>query len=479
MSVTVIVWCRRCGVEAPEIGDLGFVGTPRLTGRKQDGLLPFGVLYEGFAALGMVTAELAAFKAFLDAHAGHPIDRSSDDGEEGSGGDEPEARAPSRLEAFRFAGGAFVQGFHELACPRCEKTFRASSAERLKPFEDFAPNAAAIARFQRDVVEADGDNFYRVIGFPFEDVARIGKFLKAHAGHGVRARIDRAEHAGPASSRAGTTTAAEPWTPPTWAPEAHERFLGPVSASTPPLLAGLLHFDAARRADACAALAATGECFALGYLVPLLEDPASAVRVAAARAIGALGDPRGVRALGRALLDESAEVREAARAALARLGSSEDESLRQARSLRGPYDVPLGGYKRMAATPEALAAAVRDPRRSVRHAAVQSLATKQREPWARELAFVVAIDPHGDFRHRTAEWLRKSDDPRAVPTLLALLADHHERSATAAASELGRRPIPEVEAALHEAIGRGEARIAEAAADTLGKLKAPRAGSRR
>lgn len=475
MGVAFSAWCRRCGVGAPEVGDFGYIGAPTLGERKRGGLLPFGAIYQGFAALRMVTVELAAFKAFLDAHPGHPIAQRSDLGEEDFDAEEEKAR-PGRLKPFRFRSDRFVEGFYELTCDKCKETVRANSSDHVQPFEEFAVIGDDIALFQANVVRGSSDNFYRVGGFPFDDVEAFGQFLRAHGRHGVRARLDRAEHAAPPP---GLDTTAKPetsWTPPDWAPEEHEGYLGPVPADLLARLVRLRHWDAASRAAACAEVGARGQLGALGYIASLLDDPEVLVRASAAQAIGSLGHPAGVRALGRALLDEAEEVRAAAREALASRGVDEAEAVRQARGLRGPYEGVREKELRIAAKPEAVEAALRDPRLPFRYAAAATLQRRRNDPWARELALVLAVDPHGYIRRDAADALAGSDDPRAVTTLLALLSDYHGSPAEKAAEALGPLRLPEAVEPLVHALVRGQgAMLTFAAGRALEQLRDPRA----
>lgn len=456
------------------MGDFGYVGAPVLGAtRKRGGLVPFGVIYEGFAALRMVTSELAAFKVFLDAHDGHPITQSSDFGEEDfDGGEDGEEEGPGRLKAFRFKSGRLAEGFYELSCPQCSEVFRASSSGKFLPFDEFSPTREDLERFNTGVLRTDDENFYKVGGFPFDDLGALSHFLATHRGHDLRGRLDRAKPA-PAPPAMAKKPTVESWVPPTWAPEEHEEYLGRVRLDVLPRLAALHHWDAARRAAACAEVAATGEHGVLGYLVALLQDPEIPVRVAAVRAIAVLGDPRGVRALGRALLEEAEAVRDAARQAVPILGASEAEAVRQARTVRGPYmPAPRREFK-PAATPEGVEAALRDPRVSFRYAAAELLGKKHRESWAQDLFHLLAVDPLGYLRDDAAEGLATRKDPRADPALLALLSDYHPSPAEKAAKAVGARRLRKAVEPLVQALCRGGVSLASAAGEALEKIGDP------
>jgi HEAT repeat protein len=468
MGVTFTTYCRRCAVEAPEMGDFGYVGAPALgRGRKKGGLTPFGVIHDGFAALRMITPELAAFRAFLDEHGAHPLVQASDLGEDLDR--DESAPPPSRLKRFCHRARS-VDGTYELACAQCAEAVR-SAVSRIVPFEEFSPGAGEIERFRANVVRAGEDNFYKVGGFPYDDVPALDAFLKAHRAHDLRARIARAPRAA-APKSAASAPPKGPWTPPAWKAEDHEDHLGRVAAGTLSLLAGLWHVDPSRRIAACAAVGETGERGALGYLVALRDDEEPAVRAAAALAIGRLDDERAVRPLGVALLDEADEVREAARSALASRGADEADALAEARSLRGPYAVWSAREARTPATPQALEAALRDPEGAgmdERSAVVR----KRREPWARDLLFVLAVDPSPWNREAAAKAIASIDDPRRGPALLALLDDRAPGAAAAAATALGEAGIAEAVPGLLRAVRRGDGELTEAAGKALARLRPP------
>jgi len=106
MGLTVNTYCKRCRVAAPEIGDYGFIGSPTLGPRPRGGLTPFGEIYAGLAALRLVTPELDAFKAFLDAHRRHRIVQASDDDD---ADEEPPELAPFCHGAGRVSAGTYVE----------------------------------------------------------------------------------------------------------------------------------------------------------------------------------------------------------------------------------------------------------------------------------------------------------------------------------------------------------------------------------
>lgn len=470
MSVTFSAYCRRCGVAAPELGDFGYVGLPLLRPRAKRGLLAFGTIYQGLAGMGMVTAELAAFLAFLQAHDGHPITQSADGIEEDF--DDDASETPKRLKAFRFKLARQVEGQHELACEKCDTAFRSSSSERFAAFKEFRPSAEALRLFVANFLKADDENFYHVAGFPFDDRDELAHVLAKHGRHGLVVRLVPTDRL-PRVGKATRIPPAAPWTPPVWLPQEHEGHLGKVTPGTLLLLYGLHHGDAQRRARACSDVAARGERAALGYLVPRLDDPEVAVRVAAVAAIAALGDPRGLRPLGRALLQGPEAVRSSVRQALEALGVAEDEALAQARALRGPYPVPENKTK--SSTPAAIEAVLRDPRSLGSYEALQTVVRRRSQPWASDLCLLVAANPGGYVRGSAAPGLAGRRDPQADAALLALLSDYHSSPIEAAVKVVARRRLSGAGVLLTRALAFGDQLVSEAAADALERTPEPAA----
>ena len=430
MGVSFSVSCTRCGVEAPEVGDFGYIGIPTTDPRKRRASLrSFAAIHEGLAALGMLTHEVEAFHAFLEAHRGHPLRQFNDHGDEEFEADAEDSVSPGRSRAFRFQE-RFPDAFHELSCS-CGAAYRAGSSEPLRPFEPFVPARKQLACFKSNVLAIDDDNFYRVAGFPFDDLRHIADFLEKHSGHTITARLTTGETSPSLAPRGGTT--GEPaWTPPAWKAEESERALGPVSDTA--ALYDLHDRDAAVRASGASKLGRLGEAGALGYLVSLLDDPESSVRVAAVRAVGLLPDPRRARALGHALSDEAEEVRAAVRQALAAATIPEEEALHRSRSPQGPY--ADGTSSKVATDREALTLALRDPRWSVRSLAVEKLEALQGKD-AVELLLVAGGDPAPGVRDGVPHELARHDDPRAVAALLRMLRDRALMPHSAAVKALG------------------------------------------
>jgi HEAT repeat protein len=414
MGVTVTAYCKRCRIAAPEVGDFGFIGSPTLGPAKRGDVTPFGTIYEGLAALRLITPELASFKAFLDEHGKHPLVQLSDADEEG------EDAAPPKLKAFRFRASGFVAGFYDLRCGKCDQTFRAN-ADAVRPFEPFTPSPDEIALFVKNAPGTDDDAVYHVGGFPFDDLDALHEFVRAHRNHGLSARLERGVAARPKPTAEPDIAPAEPWKAPQWKPEASENALGPVKPEWLPALADLQHRDPERRASAATDLGRREAAGALGYLVALLMDEDARVRRAAVEAVGALPDDRAIRALGRALFDESADVRKAAEGVLLRRGVSAAEARKRAEAPHGPYEEPQRAkavrFERASAE-----VALRHPLYwDVRMKAAEALVFKTKQPWAVELLVLAAVDPKYSIRREAAMGLKQLKDPRAVEALRRLV----------------------------------------------------------
>lgn len=442
MGVTFGVVCERCGVEAPEVGDFGYIGAPSLELRKRrDGLQSFGSIYEGLEAIGVVTQEIEAFKTFLDEHRGHPIalygdgvdveEELDEDAETEADADTP-APAPARAKPFRFTR-KFREIFHELHCETCHETRRSSESAALRPFEPFAVSADRIKHFRERVVRTD--SLYRVGGFPFDEVAELDEFLGKHQRHHLIARLAGGKTAPRPKGVAPQARAIEPWTPPEWPPEASEHALGPVADEDLPALMSLRQGDPAVRREAAVEIGRSRKPALLGYLVSMLDDPEATVRAAAVTAIGAIPDARIGRPLGRALLDESEDVRSAARGALLAAGIGEADARAEARAPRGPYTKPAG---RIEASIPGFERALGDPRALVRHDAVERLA-KSRIAGASGLLLRALADPWALVRNEAAVALSAwGRDPRVIPALMRSLTEHGAAPDTSAIVSLGK-----------------------------------------
>jgi hypothetical protein len=75
VSVTAVVVCVTCDMQAPPIGDLGHLGYPSLDDRAtcHGELATFEHLYKGVAAIGYLPWPLEALRAFLVEHGQHDV----------------------------------------------------------------------------------------------------------------------------------------------------------------------------------------------------------------------------------------------------------------------------------------------------------------------------------------------------------------------------------------------------------------------
>jgi HEAT repeat protein len=447
LGVAYTTVCTLCGVEAPEVGDFGFIGAPSLeTKRSKKGTHPFGYLYAGFAALGLLTEEIEAFKAFLEAHHGHKLHRYDDAGgeelgEEEDGDDGAGSVSPSKpTRKFTFKKGKFVEAFHELACEECGEVYRGSSSEKLRPFEPMPLTRERVTLFETNCGDIESHT-YRVGGFPFEDIDPIARFLRKHSGHAVVVRLDAGEASPRARGIGKRRTEVPGFTAPEWAPAEDEDALGVVaSESTWPLLAALRHREAATRRQAVASVARTRDPGTFSYLASMRRDPDSGVRTAAFTALAAIDDPRRLRVLGYGLLDESDDVRSAARAAIAATGATEEQAAAAALSVRAPD--PRDAEKMKLAAP--LDDALRDPSSSVRCKAVKALG-KSREDTAPMWLLRALADPDAWVRSNAAGALADHGkrDPRVAPALMAALDDYNDSVVSASIKTLGKLKVNE------------------------------------
>jgi hypothetical protein len=288
MGITFSAVCLKCGVEAPEVGDFGYIGLPVANPEKSRGALQgFGFIYAGFAAVGAFSEELEAFKAFLDEHGAHPIRQYFDSGEQDFGNDEEIDEPPRRIKRFRFKKRGFVEAFHELYCENCKTSYSSGSSERLRKFDSIPLTPERIDLFLTNVAQVDEVNFHKVGGFPFDDIHHIAAFLRKHKKHHPVARMSKGE---PSKKTPGLRKrGVEAWKPPEWLPENHENALGrPKTEEEWSLLMALRHREPSRRREAAQALGKTGNTAFLGHIVSLLHDPETTVRAAAVQAFGTL-----------------------------------------------------------------------------------------------------------------------------------------------------------------------------------------------
>jgi outer membrane protein assembly factor BamB len=244
LSVTASVECTECRVAGPSVGDGGAIGfpsaedSPRLFGQ----LSSFAYIYEGLRAVGAVTWELAATRAFVEAHAGHRMALYFE-GEEYGGrpGAAPATRGP--LAHFSFDEAGFLSGFFEVCCPACGSSFRESWPSRYRPLDRHVISRGDWREFQRRVRLVDSLNFHRLAGVLdwHGDQSRLASFLEAHGRHAPVARVVHEEEwRAPALGRSAGPGG--PVMRPSWLPSTGH--VSPRVELAPPLRLLFRHGDA-------------------------------------------------------------------------------------------------------------------------------------------------------------------------------------------------------------------------------------------
>jgi HEAT repeat protein len=454
VGISVTTVCARCNVDAPEVGDFGYIGLPSLESKRtRKHTQPFGCLYAGLAALGLLTEEIEAFHAFLREHRGHPIRQFSDaegaEFEDDVGEQDDVAPAPASTEKFVFRKGTFVEAFHELRCEACGEVQRARESARLRPFATRTLTKKELKLFQTNCGDLEA-NTYRVGGFPYDDAAAIARFVRRHAAHVIVVRLDARGDSLPPPALRAPATAALAWTPPEWSPDEYEETLGrPKDAKVRAALLRLRHCDRAVRAEALAVLRERADAAAFAHVAMMWRDPDAEVRAAAAAAIGVLDDPRKTRVLGHALLDESEDVRSAALASLHAAGIDPGQAAAMAAMPRAPDTRPE--LKNHPDDSKALRAALLDPDSGRRTKAVERLA-KHKGKEAVDLLLEALADPDTYVRKTATESLAShaKRDPRVPPALIQALDDYADWVVEAAVKAVGNLKLEAAVRPIHE-----------------------------
>jgi hypothetical protein len=187
MSVYCRTYCLDCLVIAPEIGDGGFIGNPDMNSAKNtdsdEEMENFGYIYEGLAALQILTDDVEAYKSFLKVHQGHRVIISSDHDEEHP--KELQGEMYDKLTDFEFTDDDFEEGHYVISCVTCGTEFFSTDSEKVRIFTPFKPTRNQINTFLSHTVEIDDVNFHRPSSLihPFEDLEEIAAFLEEHEGH--------------------------------------------------------------------------------------------------------------------------------------------------------------------------------------------------------------------------------------------------------------------------------------------------------
>jgi HEAT repeat protein len=197
-----------------------------------------------------------------------------------------------------------------------------------------------------------------------------------------------------------------------------------------------------RRLVAIEFLGAFGGERSVPVLAGLLEDRRLDVRIAAARALGAIGSPQGAPALTRAFLERRNVPPGVAHDALRRLGPAGADAFRQ--GLAAPAaTLRLASCFGIAATADGRESAARledalerDPAASVRAAAAKALAQIAAAGAPPAALGRATRDAEPQVRREAVAALGRYGDPSAVELLKELIDDHDRETALRAAEAL-------------------------------------------
>jgi HEAT repeat protein/DNA-binding NarL/FixJ family response regulator len=210
--------------------------------------------------------------------------------------------------------------------------------------------------------------------------------------------------------------------------------------------------------------------------IPLLWDEDRAVRVSAAKALGAIGADahEAVPGLADALSDADPTVRSAAARALGQIGSSEAVPLLGLllrdtdTSARGCAAEALGRIGSSEAVP-LLGRLLRDTDTSVRGRAAEALG-RIGSPEALPLLGRLLRESETAVRGRTAEALGRIGSPEALPLLARLLGDKRASVRGSAAEALGRIGSPEAALLLGRLLKDNNLAVRAGTAEALGQI---------
>ncbi len=217
------VTCVKCGIDAPELGDGGYLGTPSVSPdpksyrhRESDRDLTFGFFYEPLAAMGLCTDELEAMRLFLDTHRGHDVvlyGEAQDDASlprglrsvlkrraarEEAGEDDPAEGPAAALPA-----GEFLVGRYGITCSECRAECEAGEPASLRRFEPHALDPAAVDLMLERWKRAPDGGWNAGLAPPIDPygafMRELLEFLGKHREHSqeVRLRVDTARPLAP------------------------------------------------------------------------------------------------------------------------------------------------------------------------------------------------------------------------------------------------------------------------------------------
>jgi hypothetical protein len=197
VGLTCNTTCLDCGEAAPEVGDCGYIGYPSASRELGPGGRPpnFGYLYEGFAAIRLVTHDLDSLDSFLRAHEGHRLQTFAD-GEPafGDGGDDAEDLSDmdegededddwSEEDAAKYP-----VAHYRVQCKACGASFMAEAPDNIKAFAPTPLTSDDIERFLARVAKnLDPETIYRAEPLSPDDLNAVVAFLHKHRDHAVEA----------------------------------------------------------------------------------------------------------------------------------------------------------------------------------------------------------------------------------------------------------------------------------------------------
>lgn len=189
MGITYATYCIPCAIESPEVGDFGHIGRASLDDRRRGGgTQNFGYIYEGFRAVSILTPELEAFHAFLDAHDAHRLVTVSDLGSVEGERDE----IPKKTKKFRGKLGRFRKAGYQVECLACSDRWSTPSVARFRSFRPFRALPEQMRLFKERVLAIDPGNFYRVgdrLLDPEDELGSLGEFVLEHLDHEPTVRL--------------------------------------------------------------------------------------------------------------------------------------------------------------------------------------------------------------------------------------------------------------------------------------------------